>query len=510
MKLVQAVHKTERAKRTVKPSEELTVAITFRRPQDGVGPTKLAARMSSASVSAMRPDPLDMDKALYELHRRGFEVSERGKLTASVRCSRQLYEKVFGTKLKVFRIDQTQQMSSQAFYYPPAEAAWKPDESLMSLIDDAYIQWPHIFMATAKKPKTKAAQPSAIPPEVSYFHLQVPNDVPRLLNAAQVHAAGITGKGVRVAMIDSGFGHSHPYFKAHNYNSTVVLASGASNNKTDANGHGTGESANVFALAPGATFIGIKLDNDTNPQGSASILEGLQEALKHKPQVISVSLGYDLCEADPVTGQRTSNKHLTALPNGLKALEAELQAAVASGIVIVFSAGNGHVSFPGMMPEVISAGGAFIDSKGNMRASDYASAFASQIYSGRKVPDFCGLVGLQPHADYIMLPIPIGCEIDGDNSTHDETTPTDGWGVFSGTSAAAPQLAGVCALLLEKNPGLTPSDVKAVLKRTSKDVVKGAANSASNGGAAGLKAGPGEDGATGAGLVDAFAAFQQV
>ena len=159
MKLVQAVHKTERAKRTVKPSEELTVAITFRRPQDGVGPTKLAARMSSASVSAMRPDPLDMDKALYELHRRGFEVSERGKLTASVRCSRRLYEKVFGTKLKVFRIDQTQQMSSQAFYYPPAEAAWKPDESLMSLIDDAYIQWPHIFMAAAKKRTSKSNSP---------------------------------------------------------------------------------------------------------------------------------------------------------------------------------------------------------------------------------------------------------------------------------------------------------------------------------------------------------------
>jgi len=29
-----------------------------------------------------------------------------------------------------------------------------------------------------------------------------------------------------------------------------------------------------------------------------------------------------------------------------------------------------------------------------------------QIYSGRQVPDFCGLVGLLPHADYIMLPVP--------------------------------------------------------------------------------------------------------
>ncbi|MDQ5846843.1 MAG: S8 family serine peptidase [Acidobacteriota bacterium] len=513
MKRVQAVHKTSRAKKTTKPSDELSIAITFRSPQDGLGLTKLPARLSSASVAALRPDPLDMDKALHELHHRGFEVTAKGKLTASVRCSRRLYEKVFGTKLKVFHLDPTQQASKQSFYYPPADAKWKPDPAIMTLIDDAYIQWPHIFMASKKpkpKPKPKPKGPSATPPTVGYFHLSVRNDVPRLLNVTQVHAAGATGKGVRVAMIDSGFAHSHPYFKANNYTSSVALAPSASNKTTDKNGHGTGESANVFAIAPGATFIGIKLDDDNNPQGGASILEGFQEALKHKPHVISVSLGYDLCEADPATGQRLSNKHVTQLPNGLKALEAEIQAAVASGVVVVFSSGNGHVAFPGMMPEVISAGGVFVDENGGMSASDYASAFKSKIYSGRSVPDFCGLVGMAPHADYIMLPIPSSCEIDLDNSSHDETTASDGWGVFSGTSAAAPQLAGVCALLLEKNTGLTPSDVKAVLKRTCKDVKKGSANPASNADRPGVKASAGQDGATGAGLVDVFKAWKLV
>ena len=52
------------------------------------------------------------------------------------------------------------------------------------------------------------------------------------------------------------------------------------------------------------------------------------------------------------------------------------------------------------------------------------------------------------------------------NSTGDGTAVDDGWGVFSGTSAAAPQLAGVCALLLAKNQSLTPADVKAVLRRS--------------------------------------------
>ena len=118
----------------------------------GLGPTKLEARLSTASVAALRPDPLRMDQALHELHRRGFVVSARGNLTASVRGSRRLFEKVFGTRLEVFRINPAQQASSQAFYYPPANAPWQPDQALMNLIDDAYIQWPHIFMA-AKKPK---------------------------------------------------------------------------------------------------------------------------------------------------------------------------------------------------------------------------------------------------------------------------------------------------------------------------------------------------------------------
>jgi subtilisin family serine protease len=159
---------------------------------------------------------------------------------------------------------------------------------------------------------------------------------------------------------------------------------------------------------------------------------------------------------------------------------------------------------------VISAGGVFVDQAGRMRASDYASAFKSRIYSGRTVPDFCGLVGLLPHADYIMLPIPPGCDLDREEGAHDGTTKTDGWGVFSGTSAAAPQLAAVCALLLERNPGLTPGDIKAVLKRTARDVTSGNANPASDPARSGLRAKAGFDGATGAGLVDAFAAFQQV
>jgi subtilisin family serine protease len=349
------------------------------------------------------------------------------------------------------------------------------------------------------------AGPSATPPQVDYFHLEMPDDVPRILNVEQVHQAGTTGRGVRVAMVDSGFAHRLPFFVAHGFKSTVDLAPHATNDQTDLNGHGTGESTNVFAVAPDVTFIGIKLDNDDDPRNGATMLEGFQQALTHQPQIISVSLGFDL---------RTAGKQASELPNSLAALEAEIQAAVARGIVVVFSAGNGHFSFPGMIPDVLSSGGVYVDESGDMEASDYASAFHSKIYPGRSVPDFCGLVGMQPHASYIMLPIPPGCEIDHetalpDDGNGDGTAPDDGWGVFSGTSAAAPQVAGVCALLLQKNPGLTPSDIKAILRSTARSVTQGAANPSSSDDGVGEPADGSDTGACGAGLVDAFAAWRQ-
>jgi subtilisin family serine protease len=317
-----------------------------------------------------------------------------------------------------------------------------------------------------------------------------------------IHRERNQGEGVRVAMIDTGFDHSHPWFTRNNFTSSVVLAASATNRDTDPGSHGTGESANVFAVAPKVTFIGVKLGDDADPYGGASILEGFQEALKHNPHIITVSMCYDLRDVD-------GRSELRELPNGLKPLEAEIQAAIAAGIVVVFSSGNGHYAFPASMPEVLSVGGTYVAEDGSMRASDYASAFTSQIYSGRHVPDVCGLVGMLPYGDYIMLPVPPGFEIDTGNAQHDGTKPGDGWAVFSGTSASAPQIAGVCALLLQKNPRLTPAAVKALLTRTAVDVREGSANPASDPEGVGIKAGPGIDGATGAGLVDAFAAWLQ-
>jgi subtilisin family serine protease len=125
------------------------------------------------------------------------------------------------------------------------------------------------------------------------------------------------------------------------------------------------------------------------------------------------------------------------------------------------------------------------------------------VYPGRNVPDVSGLVGMRPRAAFIMLPLQSGDQIDqelGNGNAHpagDETAANDGWAAFSGTSAAAPQVAGICALVRQANPQLTPAEVKDVLCRTARDVTGG-----TNHPRFAEQAVPGYDLATGHGLAD--------
>jgi subtilisin family serine protease len=306
-----------------------------------------------------------------------------------------------------------------------------------------------------------------------------------ILRSTPVHKVGVTGKGVLVAMPDTGF-YRHPFYAWHGYNYHATLSPDAIRVERDEVGHGTAEAANIFTNAPDIDFIGIKMGgNPTLAFKTASDLH---------PAVMTNSWGYDLVG-------------LTTLPNYLKALEAAvLEAVHFRGITVCFSAGNGEISFPGMMPDVIAAGGvyAYENLAGDdlkLEASNYASSFDSDIYPGRHVPDVCGLVGMKPGGIYIMLPVEPGDLIDTFLSAKDGTASDDGWAVISGTSAASPQIAGVCALLKQVQPGLSPALVKALLRASARDVKTGQS-------ANGQPATEGHDGATGPGLVDAQAAYQ--
>jgi subtilisin family serine protease len=462
-------------------------------------PAEVAAWIASWPSDAL------VDRAVEMLAGRGFEVIGRSRCTLSLRASPELVKRVFGAEI-VCTPDHNR---SGTYTCKVTGGRIAVPAELRAIVGSVALQ----------PPARNQAAPSATPPPVAgAYYLNVLDDVPRLLRAKKVHDDDNNkGTGVRLAMIDTGFDHNHPFFTDNGFASTRLLAGGATSKDTDSSGHGTGCSANAFVVAPGIEFIGIKIGDDiAGTTGSAPLLAGFQRALGFDPahptkrsgdgsfklpQIISVSV---TC-GEPPEGPSWGGM----LPAELTPLEACVREAVlASNIVVVAAAGNlGERGFPGQMKTVIAAGGVFKPKHGALKASNFASAFTSGVYPGRKVPDVCGLCGESPHADYILLPVPPGSDHDVEFGAFDGTTKVDGWARFSGTSAAAPQLAGICALLLEKNSGLSPQDVKALLKSTAVDVTKGAA--ADMGGTPGLPAGPGVDRATGGGLADAKAAFDK-
>jgi subtilisin family serine protease len=110
-----------------------------------------------------------------------------------------------------------------------------------------------------------------------------------------------------------------------------------------------------------------------------------------------------------------------------------------------------------------------------------------------------------------MLPVEPNDEIDKELSADggypngDETKKNDGWAAFSGTSAAAPQLAGICALIKQACPRISPFQARDILKRTARDVTLGKCSMRTGGHSA--KSGP--DLATGAGLANASEAVRE-
>jgi subtilisin family serine protease len=160
--------------------------------------------------------------------------------------------------------------------------------------------------------------------------------------------------------------------------------------------------------------------------------------------------------------------------------------AISGGITVVATVGNnqGKDLFPALMPEVIAVGGAAVTRKTAEPLDPEAwRGGSSFVYAGRPVPDVCGL------ASDIMLPIP-------------PTVIPSGWKVGEGTSYSTPQVAGAVALLLQKQPGLSPASVKNTLQISAIDIKRG--QSAMD------PAGVGYDFATGYGLVNALAAWNKL
>ena len=166
-------------------------------------------------------------------------------------------------------------------------------------------------------------------------------------------------------MPDTGW-YRHPYFTANRYNiKTPIVAVPGDNPSKDPAGHGTAQSANIFAVAPAATLQPIRV--------GAGSRAAFLKAKALKPQIITNST-FAVSNSDyPPTGGPDEHD---------LSLAAEIKDAIEKGILVIFAAGNGQFSVEPQVPGVLAAGGAYVDENGAYKASDMASGY--QIFMVRR------------------------------------------------------------------------------------------------------------------------------
>jgi serine protease AprX len=264
---------------------------------------------------------------------------------------------------------------------------------------------------------------------------------------------GLTGRGISVAVLDTGV-NSHDDIKQR---LTVVRTNIRAMNGNDANGHGThvagiiaGRAGNgaYLGAAPEANIIAIKIADDLGRSSEGDLLRGLQWVYDNRSayniRVVNLSVS-----ASQEVGYRQS------------AIDAAVEQLWRAGIVVVVASGNrgnaeGAVNFPPANdPFVITVGA--LDDAGTLSAADDSLASFSSYgttQDGFKKPEI-----VAPGRKIVSL-------LGGPTVTLAKMYPDRVTGTYirlSGTSMSAPVVAGAVALLLERYPQLTPDQVKYLL-----------------------------------------------
>ncbi|MFJ2769745.1 S8 family serine peptidase [Streptomyces sp. NPDC087300] len=254
--------------------------------------------------------------------------------------------------------------------------------------------------------------------------------------------AGLTGKGVKVAVLDTGVDTGHPDLKDRVGETKSFIAG---EEVADRNGHGTHVTSTVGGsgaaaegnkekgVAPGATLAVGKVLSNEGFGSESEIIAGMEWAAKDiDAKVVSMSLGSQ--EASDGTDP------MAAAVNSL---------TKETGALFVIAAGNTgaptSIGSPGAADAALTIGA--------VDAADTAAYFTSQ---GPRLGD---------HALKPDLSAP-GVDILAARSQL-----TEGEGYYtemSGTSMATPHVAGVAALLAEKHPDWTAAQLKDALMSTSK------------------------------------------
>jgi subtilisin family serine protease len=100
--------------------------------------------------------------------------------------------------------------------------------------------------------------------------------------------AGLSGRGVRIAVIDSGINLSHPHISAP---TRALAVPGISEDAVDQLGHGTAVTAAIQEKAPDAEYLAIKLFSASLRTTTALLIRAFEYALEQDVSIINLSLG---------------------------------------------------------------------------------------------------------------------------------------------------------------------------------------------------------------------------
>jgi serine protease AprX len=283
---------------------------------------------------------------------------------------------------------------------------------------------------------------------------------PKTVGADTLWAAGFTGKGVGVAVIDSGIDGDMPDFKNADGSSRItanVLASPGATRPGDDIGHGThvagiiagkSPSGSYIGIAPEADIVALKTADDAGASTVLDVITALQFVVDHKDdlniRVVNLSVSSD-----------TPGSYLD------DPLDAAVEFAWHAGVVVVAAAGNrgdaaDAVSYaPGNDPYVISVGATDeVDTADP--SDDTVATFSSRgvTQDGLRKPDV-----VAPGA-HMVAPLASGSAF---ATLCPQCVVGSQYLKIGGTSMAAPVVAGAAALLLQARPDLNPDQVKALL-----------------------------------------------
>jgi subtilisin family serine protease len=147
----------------------------------------------------------------------------------------------------------------------------------------------------------------------------------------------LTGRGVRVAIIDSGVNPNHPHVGGV-AGGARIDAAGESSNYLDYLGHGTATAGAIREKAPEALLYAVKVFDQRLTTGIEIIIRALEWAVANEMHVVNLSLG-------------------TANPAHRERLEPVVARAVERGVILVAAREmSGSASLPGCLPRVIGVG----------------------------------------------------------------------------------------------------------------------------------------------------------